>query len=672
MVEHVMQEASATEAALGSVKKLMQAGDFGKAENLLLQMLAESPNHGDILYLLAACQRYQKRYTEALESLRRLRLSVPEHSRAYQEIGHVYRGMNQIDAALNSYSQATLINPALEASFRCQIEILRVVNRPELAIRLAELEQQLKELQATPPPLIAVTDLISQGKLVKAEKLCKAFMLKNPKHIEGMRLLADIGMRLGVLDDAEFLLESAVEFSPQSTKARIDYIQVLRKQQKYQAALAHAKILIEQDPDNPQFQSVFAVESMQSGDYETALATFDSILEILPEEPVTLTSRGNALKTQGKKDEAIDSYRRAIKKYPAHGEAYYSLANLKLFSFTDKEITAMESQENNPSVSYMGRVYLDFALGKAYEDMGNFDKAFSYYERGNSSKRSQSRYKSEDLTTEFHAQADVFNESFVEANIDVGFKAADPIFIVGLPRSGSTLLEQILASHSKVDGTMELPNILSLAQKLRRGEKMSGTSHYPSVLETLDSETLAAFGESYIADTRVHRGNAPFFIDKMPNNFRHIGLINLILPNAKIIDARRHPMGCCFSAFKQLFHEGQEFSYGLKEVGTYYKDYVDLMDHWDKVLPGQVLRVQYEEVVADLDSQVRRILDYCGLEFEESCINFHETDRSVRTPSSEQVRQPIYQSGVEQWKNFESNLDPLKQALGPVLERYPI
>ena len=667
-----MQEASATEAALGSVKKLMQAGDFGKAENLLLQMLAESPNHGDILYLLAACQRYQKRYTEALESLRRLRLSVPEHSRAYQEIGHVYRGMNQIDAALNSYSQATLINPALEASFRCQIEILRVVNRPELAIRLAELEQQLKELQATPPPLIAVTDLISQGKLVKAEKLCKAFMLKNPKHIEGMRLLADIGMRLGVLDDAEFLLESAVEFSPQSTKARIDYIQVLRKQQKYQTALAHAKILIELDPDNPQFQSVFAVESMQSGDYETALATFDSILEILPEEPVTLTSRGNALKTQGKKDEAIDSYRRAIKKYPAHGEAYYSLANLKLFSFTDKEIAAMESQENNPSVSYMGRVYLDFALGKAYEDMGNFDKAFSYYERGNSSKRSQSRYKSEDLTTEFHAQADVFTEDFVRTNIDSGFKAADPIFIVGLPRSGSTLLEQILASHSKVDGTMELPNILSLAQKLRRGEKMSGTSHYPSVLETLDSETLAAFGESYIADTRVHRGNAPFFIDKMPNNFRHIGLINLILPNAKIIDARRHPMGCCFSAFKQLFHEGQEFSYGLKEVGTYYKDYVDLMDHWDKVLPGQVLRVQYEEVVADLDTQVRRILDYCGLEFEESCINFHETDRSVRTPSSEQVRQPIYQSGVEQWKNFESNLDPLKQALGPVLERYPI
>lgn len=667
-----MPEASLVESKLNDVKKVMQAGNFAEAENYLLAMISEVPKNGDILYLLAVCQRYQKNHFQALDTLKRLRLLVPDHSRAYQEIGHVYRAMNQVDAALNSYSQATLINPALEASLRCQIEILRVVKRPDLAVRLADLEQELKELKAIPPPLLAVTDLISQGKLVKAEQLCKAFMQKNPKHIEGMRLLADIGVRLGVLEDAEFLLETALEFSPQSTKVRVDYIQVLRKQQKYQEALANAKILIQQEPNNPQFQSVFAVESMQSGDYDTALTTFDSILKILPEEPVTLTSRGNALKTQGRKEEAIDSYRRAIKKYPAHGEAYYSLANLKLFSFTDKEIEAMESQEANPGISYMARIYLDFALGKAYEDMGDFDKAFSYYERGNSFKRSQSRYKAEDITTEFHAQADVFDDSFVQAIASSGAKAADPIFIVGLPRSGSTLLEQILASHSQVDGTMELPNILSLAQKLRRGDNLSGTNHYPSVLKTLDAEALSKFGEAYIKDTRVHRGSAPFFIDKMPNNFRHIGLINLILPNAKIIDARRHPMGCCFSAFKQLFHEGQEFTYGLEQVGTYYKDYVELMDHWDKVLPGKVLRVQYEEVVSDLDTQVRRILDYCGLDFEENCISFYETDRSVRTPSSEQVRQPIYQSGVDQWKNFEANLEPLKKALGPVLKRYPI
>jgi tetratricopeptide (TPR) repeat protein len=667
-----MQEASSIESGLIDVKKLMQAGDFAASERSLNLLVSKAPSNGDVLYMLAVCYRYQKRYPEALDALRNLRLSVPDHSRAYQEIGHVYRAMNQIDAALNSYSQAVVINPALEASIRCQIEILREVNRSDLSLRLADLERDLSELRATPPPLIAVTDLISQGKLVKAEKLCKAFMVKNPRHIEGMRLLADIAVRLGVLEDAEFLLETAVEFSPTTAKPRIDYIQVLRKQQKYEAALSHAKVLVEQEPKNPLFQSVFAVESMQSGDYDTALRTFDSILKILPEEPATLTSRGNALKTQGKKEEAIDSYRRAIKKYPAHGEAYYSLANLKLFTFTDQEIAAMESQEQNPGVSHIARIYLDFALGKAFEDMGDYDKAFSYYERGNSFKRSQSRYISEDLTAEFKAQAEVFSQSFVQIHTDSGFDAPDPIFIVGLPRSGSTLLEQILASHSKVDGTMELPNILSLAQKLRRGDKMSGTSHYPSVLKTMDAESLRSFGEAYINDTKVHRGQAPFFIDKMPNNFRHIGLINLILPNAKIIDARRHPMGCCFSAFKQLFHEGQEFSYSLNEVGTYYKDYVDLMDHWDEVLPGKVLRVQYEEVVADLETQVRRILDYCELDFEESCVSFYQTDRAVRTPSSEQVRQPIYKSGVEQWKNFEGNLDPLKQALGPVLKRYPI
>jgi tetratricopeptide (TPR) repeat protein len=385
-----------------------------------------------------------------------------------------------------------------------------------------------------------------------------------------------------------------------------------------------------------------------------------------------LTSRGHALKTQGRTEEAIDSYRRAIAKHAAHGEAYHSLANLKLFSFTDDEIAAMELQEASDHISHMGRIHLSFALGKAYEDKAMFDKAFDYYKRGNAAKQLTSRYKSEDLTAEFKAQTEVFDTDFLSQHSGTGFTAPDPIFIVGLPRSGSTLLEQILASHSQVDGTMELPNMLALAQKLRRGEKLSGTNHYPAILRKLAAEEFHQFGEQFIQETRIHRGSAPFFIDKMPNNFRHIGLIHLMLPNAKIIDARRHPMGSCFSGFKQLFAEGQEFTYGLHEVGTYYKDYVELMDHWDKVLPGKVLRVQYEDVVDDLDTQVRRILDYCGLPFEQSCIDYHQTDRSVRTPSSEQVRQPIYKSGVEQWRNFEAYLDPLKQALGPVLQRYPI
>jgi len=664
-----MQEVSATEAALDDVKKLMQAGDFGKAEQQLLTMDDEVEKNEDVLYMLAVCQRYLRKYSLALASLEQLKSLVPEHSRAFQETGHVYRAMNNAGAALNAFSRATQINPALAASFRAQIDILTATDRSHLT---GQLKQQLESLEALPKPLVAVIDLIAQGKLIKAEQLCKAFMQKVPRNIEGMRLLADIGSRLGVLEDAEFLLESAVEFAPDHTKARIDYIQVLRKRQNYQESLRQAKLLLDSDPSNPQFQSVFAVESMQSGDYDTALSTFESILKILPEDPVTLTSRGHALKTQGQTDDAIDSYRRAIKKYAAHGEAYYSLANLKLFSFSDEEIGAMEAQESNLSISHMSRIYLNFALGKAYEDKALFDQAFRFYFRGNAFKKSQSRYKASDLTAEFKAQTEVFDHNFVASHSNTGFTAPDPIFIVGLPRSGSTLLEQILASHSQVDGTMELPNMLALAQKLRRGERISAVNHYPGILKELTAEHFKEFGVKFIDETRVHRGSAPFFIDKMPNNFRHVGLIKLMLPNAKIIDARRHPMGSCFSGFKQLFAEGQEFTYGLEEVGTYYKDYVDLMDHWDTVFPEQVLRVQYEEVVADLDTQVRRILDYCGLEFEDSCINFYETDRSVRTPSSEQVRQPIYQSGVEQWKNFEPNLDPLKQALGPVLERYPI
>jgi len=629
----------------------------------------EVEKNDDVLYMLAVCQRYLSKHSSALATLEKLKSLVPEHSRAFQETGHVYRAMNNAGAALNAFSRATQINPALAASFRAQIDILTATDRSHLT---GQLKQQLESLEALPKPLVAVTDLIAQGKLIKAEQLCKAFMQKVPRNIEGMRLLADIGSRLGVLEDAEFLLESAVEFAPDHTKARIDYIQVLRKRQNYQESLRQAKLLLDTDPSNPQFQSVFAVESMQSGDYDTALSMFESILKILPEDPVTLTSRGHALKTQGQTEDAIDSYRRAIKKYAAHGEAYYSLANLKLFSFSDEEIQAMEAQESNLGISHQSRIYLNFALGKAYEDKGLFDKAFMFYERGNAFKKSQSRYKASDLTAEFKAQTEVFDDAFIASHANTGFTSPDPIFIVGLPRSGSTLLEQILASHSQVDGTMELPNMLALAQKLRRGERMSAVNHYPGILKELPAEQFLEFGEKFIDETRVHRGSAPFFIDKMPNNFRHVGLIKLMLPNAKIIDARRHPMGSCFSGFKQLFAEGQEFTYGLEEVGTYYRDYVELMDHWDKVLPGQVLRVQYEEVVADLDTQVRRILDYCGLEFEESCINFHETDRSVRTPSSEQVRQPIYQSGIEQWKNFESNLDPLKQALGPILERYPI
>ena len=509
--------------------------------------------------------------------------------------------------------------------------------------------------------------------MLKAEDLCRKFLQKVPHHVEAMRLLADIGIRFGVLADAEFLLESAHEFEPDNTRVHMDYIQALRKRQKFAQSLEQAGRLLETAPEHPQFQSIYAIECMHTGDYETALGLFDKVLERIPGDPVTFTSKGHAYKTCGDYDKAVASYRSALASEPRHGEAWYSLSNLKVYSFSDGELEAMREQADNEDLPHADRVHLSFALGKAHEDRGNFAASYDCYARGNRLKKAQSSYDAGKMTEELRAQQRVCTAEMLSRGEQAGHPANDPIFIVGLPRAGSTLLEQILSSHSQVDGTLELPNIPSLSQHLRRRGRGGGEPDYPDILATLSDEELGAFGRQFIDDTRIHRGDAPRFIDKMPNNFRHIGLIHLILPNAKIIDARRHPMACGFSGYKQLFAEGQEFSYDLADLGQYYRDYVELMDYWDEALPGKVLRVQYEEVVAELETQVRRLLDHCGLEFEPACLKFHDTERSVRTPSSEQVRRPIFQSGLDYWRNYDAWLDPLRDALGEdVRRRYNI
>ena len=657
------------DSSLQSIQKQIVAKQFDEALNSLAELRKASPENAEAIYMSAVCHRYQDEFEQALQYLSQLKALVPEHGRGHQEEGHTYRTMGRLDEALLAYSRACRFNPALVASWRAQAEILAAKGMMQQALQV---KAQLDRLNKLPPALLAVTDLIAQGRLVKAEDICREFLQKVPHHVEAMRLLADIGMRLGVLDDAEFLLESAVEFEPENLQVRIDYVQALRKRQKIQQAQRQTKILLEHAPDNPQFKSLFAIECMQLGDYEAAISMFDEVLEQIPGDPATLTSKGHAYKTQGNYHSAVRSYRDATINQPQHGEAYYSLANLKVYTFSDDEIRDLHEQEANQNLSHIDRIYICFALGKAYEDQQDFETSFKYYRRGNRLKKSQSRYNAEDMSEDLAAQRDVCTAELFEQRKGAGHDAPDPIFVVGLPRAGSTLLEQILSSHSKVDGTQELPNILSLSQRLRRRGRQEGGVGYPRILGQLTADELRTFGEGFIADTRIHRQNAPFFVDKMPNNFRHIGLIHLILPNAKIIDARRHPMACCFSGFKQLFAEGQEFTYDLADVGHYYADYVNLMDHWDAVLPGKVLRVQYEEVVGDLESQVRRLLDYCGLPFEQACVDYHQTERAVRTPSSEQVRQPIFKSGLEQWRHFEPYLDPLKDALGPVLDRYPI
>ena len=480
-----------------------------------------------------------------------------------------------------------------------------------------------------------------------------------------MRLLAKIGIELVILDDAEFLLESAVAFEPDNIQLKLDYTDVLRRRQKFGKARAQAQALHDSDPCNPMFQSQLAIESMQTGDYDRAFELFDAVLVKLPRDPATLTSKGHALKTLGQTDEAITSYQAAVSAKPDHGDAYYALANLKTYKFENSEIDAMRAQAARPDLAFMDRVHLSFALGKALEDREDYEASFKHYDEGNALKRAQTRYSADAMSRELAAQKSACTADLFAKHEGTGYDAPDPIFILGLPRAGSTLLEQILASHSQIDGTLELPNILALAHRLR-GRK-AGQSRYPEILHELTAEQLTTFGEQFIEQTRIHRQGAQFFIDKMPNNFRHIGLINLILPNAKIIDARRDPMDCCFSGFKQLFAEGQEFTYGLEEVGRYYADYVDLMDHWDAALPGKVLRVQHEDVLDDVEAQTRRMLDFIGVPFEDACLEFHKTDRAVRTASSEQVRQPINRKGQDAWKPFEPWLKPLKQALAGTL-----
>ena len=654
---------------LKSIQNKVVARQFDDALRDLAELLATDPDNREALYINAVCCRFKAEFPVALKLLEKLKNLSPEHGRAHQEEGHVFRDMGQDDPALQAYSRACYFNPALEASWREQYKILV---KKGLNPQAEQVKAQLERLQKLPKPLVGIADLIAQGRLLKAEDYCRQFLLKIPHNVEGMRLLADIGMRLGVLDDAEFLLESAIKFEPENVQVRIDYIKALRKRQKFQQALEQASHLLSTAPQNPQFQSLFAVESMQTGDYEAALTAFDNVLQQLPGDPITLTSKGHVYKTLGEYESSVAAYRDALSSQPKYGEAYYSLANLKVYSFSDNEIRNMLAQAEDNNLPHMDRVYLNFALGKAFEDKEDFGTSFRHYERGNNLKKSQGSYTAEQMSKDLKAQQKVCTTELFAKKPNAGYAAPDPIFILGLPRAGSTLLEQILSSHSQVDGTLELPNVLSLSQRLRRRGRDSDNSSYPGILSEISDQEFEEFGKQYIDDTRFHRQGAPFFIDKMPNNFRHLGLIQLMLPNAKIIDARRHPMACCFSGYKQLFAEGQEFTYSQTDLGQYYRDYVELMDHWDKVLPGKVLRVQYEDVVSNLHQQVNRILDFCGLPFEENCVNFHATKRSVRTPSSEQVRQPIYKSGLEQWKHFEPWLNPLKESLGPILDRYPL
>jgi tetratricopeptide (TPR) repeat protein len=508
------------------------------------------------------------------------------------------------------------------------------------------------------PALMAAASALHAGNIPEAEARLRQHLKRAPTDVAAIRMLAELAVRVDRAEDAQLLLERCLELAPGFHEARHNYAIVLNRLNRPQDAIIELERLLGVDSRHPGYRNLKAVALCHTGDYATAIDIYDSLLREYPLQAPIWLSYGHALKTAGQLERAIAAYSRCIE--------LWSLANLKTFRFDDAQVMAMRAALGR-SLKAQHRIDLEFALGKALEDRGEYATSFRHYENGNTLRLREIPYSAEDNTARLRRAHETFTAEFFATRRDSGSGACDPIFIVGLPRAGSTLLEQILASHSLVEGTMELPDLISITRDLRGAR--GGTYH--EALARLGADELRELGERYLARTRVHRKlGRPHFIDKMPNNFAHVGLIHLILPNAKIIDARRHPLACCFSGFKQHFAHGQAFTYGLDNVGRYYRDYVELMRHFDDVLPGRVHRVIYEDLVGNTEHEVRRLLAYCGLPFEDACLRFFENDRPVRTASSEQVRQPIYTSGVDHWQHYEPWLDPLKTALGPALTDY--
>ena len=528
---------------------------------------------------------------------------------------------------------------------------------------------QSLRFSSSDPRLMAAGVHLCEGRIAPAEALLREHLKTHPTDIAAIRMFAEVAARLGRYGDAENLLHRCLELSPSFVSARHNLAVVLHRQQKVEQALLEVDRALAVEPRNPGFRNLKAAVLSRMGEQQGSIDLYREVLADYPHQPKVWMSYGHALKTGGKRQESIEAYRKSIELAPNLGESYWSLANLKTFRFSPDEIAAMRVQLARTDLNDTDRFHFEFALGKAMEDERQYEESFGHYSRGNALRRTGIQYDAAETTDHLRrSKATLTRELFAERR-GSGSDAPDPIFIVGLPRSGSTLVAQILSSHSSVEGTMELPDIIGMARMLGGRKLRSQESRYPEVLASLDAKDFHALGEQYLSQTRIQRKRgAPFFIDKMPNNFQHIGLIHLALPRAKIIDARRHPLGCCFSGFKQHFARGQHFSYSLEDLGHYYRDYVELMAHFDEVLPGRVHRVLYERMIDDTEGEVRRLLAYCGLPFEAQCLRFHENERAVRTASSEQVRTPIYREGMDHWRNYEPWLGPLKTALGPVLD----
>jgi tetratricopeptide (TPR) repeat protein len=666
---------SPIEIEVSRIRALSKGGRYHEALAAAELVAAARPPHRDILYLIAANQRALNRIHEALETLRRLEQLHPRFSLIYQERGYCFTTLRDVSRAIDAFSRGVEINPALSASWSMLERLYRLTGDEKNAATTAKRVSTLKNL---PPEIVRAGSLFSDGELLAAESILRPYLLRCGDHVEALRLLGRIQHQHAALYEAELLLEAAVRLAPNYLAARLDHIRVLIDAQKYMRARTEIDLLLNLEPGNSYYLSLYAAACVGLRENFLAIAVYRQLLAVSPSSAELHVSLGHTLKTVGRQREAIESYQTAARVRPSFGDAWWSLANLKTYRFSQSEIAQMLAEEAAPAADLVDRYHLCFALGKALEDRKEYAESWQFYERGNELKRGDSRYDPQTTETNAHNQIEVCTVPFFATRAGLGTPDPDPIFVVGLPRSGSTLIEQILASHSQVEGTQELSELQRIVSEM--GGKQPGLGppvsrglkddSYPRVLTKLAPQEFRALGERYMTETRAYRKHEGFFVDKMPNNFQHIGLIHLMLPNAKIIDVRREPMACCFSNLKQLFARGQEFTYSIGDISRYYRTYLELMQHWDTVLPGRILRVRYEEVVEDLDGNVRRILEFCGLAFEPACVEFHKTERAIRTASSEQVRQPLFRHGLCQWRSYEPWLGPLKESLGDSLSRY--
>jgi tetratricopeptide (TPR) repeat protein len=634
--------------------------------------LKKFPQDANLLCLAARAELAQTNFGKAKEILREATRLHPDFAVAHDVSGDLLFAQGYVGTAVKAYEQALRLDPT-------RSEVLAKIEKARELLAGATESDASGSRQSTSGKQMAFAEemhhaeqFIKSGDTKRAEDTYRRILKRDPNHVEAARMLAKIAVENNQFKDAEIFLRHALSIAPDYARLWIDLVNVLNDMHRTEEALEHAENVLVLAPDMSESHVVHAVALGANGLHREAIQAYQKALQISPDRPAILCSLAHHLKTVGEQDQAIAAYRQSISVKADYVQSYWSLANLKTFRFEESEIEAMQSLLTNEDLPDESRVQIHNALGFDHEARGDYDTAFSHIQQGNVLRRKAEEYDPVETETRIDRVVDVFDEDFIRQHSGNGDQDASPIFVVGLPRSGSTLIEQILASHHLVDGTHELFDLAHVAQRIRARGKKKNKGRYPDTLSDLLPQDWHEIGADYIESTRKYRADAPHFVDKNPNNFTYIGLIKLVLPNAKIINAMRHPLDSCFGSYKQLFASGQQFTYDMTEIGEYYLQYRRLLDHFHALLPGFVLDVHYEQVVADLETQVRRILDFCDLPFEESCLRFHETERAVKTASSEQVRRPIYASSVNLWRNYEAHLDELIETLEPVLTRLPV